>query len=69
MKSGLSTGLGGLAVLVGAIWIVQGLGWLKGSFMTGHLVWTWIGAVLLVAGVAVIVRSRRSRPTDRVADR
>ena len=30
--------IGGLAVLVGATWIGQGAGLIKGSFMTGSLI-------------------------------
>jgi multisubunit Na+/H+ antiporter MnhG subunit len=63
MRSSMSVGLGALAVLVGVIWIVQGVGWLKGSFMTGHLLWTWIGLVLLVVGALAIARgARRTGP-------
>jgi hypothetical protein len=31
--------IGGLAVLVGGVWIGQGAGLIKGSFMTGSSVW------------------------------
>jgi hypothetical protein len=31
--------IGGLAVLVGGVWIGQGAGWIKGSFMTGSATW------------------------------
>ena len=37
-------------VLLGAVWLGQGLGYIKGSFMTGAPLWAWIGAVLIVAG-------------------
>ena len=42
-----------LMVLVGAVWIGQGLGYIKGSFMTGDMHWFWIGAVVGVAGLAL----------------
>ena len=36
--------LGGvLLLLLGAVWIGQGLGYIKGSFMTGAMQWFWIG--------------------------
>jgi hypothetical protein len=35
--------IGGLAVLVGATWIGQGAGFIKGSFMTGSRTWLAIG--------------------------
>jgi hypothetical protein len=56
--------VGALIALVGAVWIGQGLGWIEGSFMTGDAWWAVIGAVCLVAGlalVAVALRARRSR--------
>ena len=31
--------IGGLAILVGAVWIGQGAGLIKGSFMTGSPTW------------------------------
>lgn len=53
-----------LLVLVGLVWIGQGTGLLAGSsFMVGDPVWAVIGLVLVVAGVAMAVIARRSRPT------
>jgi membrane protein implicated in regulation of membrane protease activity len=46
-------------LLLGGLWIFQGIGVAKGSFMTGHIQWTYIGAVVAVAGVALIVAGRR----------
>jgi hypothetical protein len=50
-------------VLVGAVWIGQGLGLLRGSsFMTGDPLWAVLGFGLVVAGLAVgwsAVRARR----------
>ena len=46
--------IGALLVLIGAVWILQGVGLLKGSFMTGEAVWAVIGAVCLVIGVALL---------------
>lgn len=53
-----------LAVLVGAVWIGQGLGYIPGSFMTGDRFWAIAGAALLALGVLVIVIDRR-RQADR----
>jgi hypothetical protein len=52
MRSGLVV-LGVLALLIGLVWIGQGLGYIKGSFMTGDMKWFWIGAGMVVAGVAL----------------
>ncbi len=41
-----------LCGLMGIVWILQGIGVLPGSFMTGQIVWAAIGSVLLfVSGV------------------
>ena len=65
MKSGaLRTMLlmvGGLAVLVGGVWIGQGAGWIKGSFMTGSPTWLAIGLLCLVAGLFLIFLAVRRR--------
>jgi len=42
--------LGALMVLFGGIWIGQGLGYVGGSFMTGDMKWTYIGAAVLAGG-------------------
>jgi hypothetical protein len=42
-----------LFVLLGAIWVGQGLGYIKGSFMTGESMWAWIGAALVIVGVVL----------------
>jgi hypothetical protein len=46
--------IGGLAVLVGGVWIGQGAGLIKGSFMTGSPTWLAIGLLCLVVGVFLI---------------
>ena len=52
---------GGLAVLVGGIWIGQGAGFIKGSFMTGSRTWLAIGLLCLVAGFCMIFFAVRRR--------
>ena len=53
------TVLGVLMLLLGGVWVLQGLNILPGSFMTGDVKWAIYGGVLAVAGVAVIAWSRR----------
>jgi hypothetical protein len=51
-----------LAVVVGLLWIGQGLGWIlwpKTSFMLNQPKWSWYGAALAIAGVIMAVLSRR----------
>ena len=42
--------VGGLMILVGGVWLLQGLGILPGSFMTGQPFWALMGAILLAVG-------------------
>ena len=53
MKTTLN-GLGGLLVLIGAIWALQGLNVIGGSFMTGQTLWLRIGLVCVVAGAILL---------------
>jgi drug/metabolite transporter superfamily protein YnfA len=50
---------GVLLVLIGGVWILQGINVLPGSFMTGQTKWAVYGAVTALIGVALIVLSRR----------
>jgi hypothetical protein len=52
--------IGGLLVLVGLIWTLQGLGYLAGSVMTGVMLWAIIGPIVLVAGVLLVARAVRT---------
>ncbi len=51
--------VGVVLVLVGVVWFFQGLDVIKGSFMTGHLVWTFFGALLIIAGGSLMRGPRR----------
>ena len=52
--------LGGLMDLVGVVWLLQGLGVLPGSFMTGQPFWAVMGAILLVVGSLLVFVGLRS---------
>lgn len=54
-----------LMVLVGAVWIGQGLGYIKGSFMTGDMHWFWIGIVVAVAGLVLGAATRAIKKPSR----
>lgn len=46
--------------LVGAVWIGQGVGFIRGSsFMTDDLRWAAIGVVMVVFAVILVVIERR----------
>jgi hypothetical protein len=53
MKVGLNV-VGALLLLVGAVWALQGLNVLGGSFMSGQARWLEIGIVCAVAGAALL---------------
>ncbi len=46
--------LGAVLVLVGAVWLLQGIGVLQGSVMTGQMLWVVVGAVALVLGGGLV---------------
>ena len=47
--------LGGLLILGGAVWVLQGINILPGSFMTGQIQWAYNGAIAIVIGIGLIV--------------
>jgi hypothetical protein len=53
--------IGALLIVVGIVWIFQGVGTLHGSFMTDEPVWAVIGAVAVLFGVALLVGAQRIR--------
>jgi hypothetical protein len=51
-----------LAVVLGAVWTLQGLGLVNsGSVMDGVTAWAVIGPVVAVVGVVLIVLAMRAR--------
>ena len=46
---------GALLLAIGAIWTFQGLGYLKGSSMTGNSFWAIVGPIVAAAGVALLI--------------
>ena len=51
--------VGALCVLMGVVWIFQGINVLPGSFMTGDINWSYRGGVLAVVGLIVLLLSLR----------
>jgi len=52
---------GVLCLLVGCVWILQGINILPGSFMTGQTKWAIYGGILLVAGIGLLISANRRR--------
>ncbi|WP_281906186.1 hypothetical protein [Phytohabitans aurantiacus] len=61
VKGWLALALGLLAVVVGAVWTLQGLGHLTGSVMTDERVWAIVGPLVALAGLALIWYGLRTR--------
>jgi len=53
--------VGVLCLLMGCVWILQGINILPGSFMTGQTKWAIIGAVLVVIGIGIMISANRRR--------
>ena len=51
--------VGVVLLVVGGVWIGQGVGVVHGSFMTGHAIWAVIGAIAMLFGVALLFGVRR----------
>jgi len=52
--------VGGLMDLVGVVWLMQGVGVLPGSFMTGQPFWAVMGTISVVVGGLLIFAGLRS---------
>jgi hypothetical protein len=57
--------LGALLVLIGAIWFLQGINVLPGSFMTGQIRWAIYGGIAVAAGIALLFVANRKRLDGR----
>ncbi len=54
--------LGGLLVLAGAVWFLQGINVLLGSPMSGTTTWTINGLVAVAIGIGLLVFNNRRKP-------
>jgi hypothetical protein len=50
----LATIVCGPMLLIGVVWILQGVNILPGSFMTGDIKWAVFGAIMAIAGAALV---------------
>ena len=52
-------------LLTGAVWILQGFNVLPGSFMTGQMIWAYIGIAVSMIGSVVIWIAVRGGSSER----
>lgn len=57
----LATVLSGPLLLIGFIWILQGLNILPGSFMTGQIIWAVYGVPMVILGGGLVWWVNRRR--------
>ncbi|MET2829993.1 hypothetical protein [Mesorhizobium shangrilense] len=48
-----------IVLAIGALWALQGIGLVGGSFMTGQSQWLYIGIVTMVVGLAGLAWANR----------
>ena len=60
----IRTVLAVLLLVVGAVWIGQGIGIIKGSFMTGEGVWAVIGSINVLFAFALLRGASRERESS-----
>lgn len=48
-----------LLILAGAVWFLQGINLLPGSFMTGQTQWAVIGSIMIILGVGLFIFANR----------
>jgi hypothetical protein len=53
--------VGAVLVLFGAIWFLQGINVLPGSFMTGKIEWAVYGGIAVAVGISLLVAANRRR--------
>jgi hypothetical protein len=51
--------LGVILVLIGLVWILQGVNILPGSMMSGHIQYSYIGIAVDAAGIFLLVLANR----------
>ena len=51
-----------LSLILGGVWVLQGIGVLPGSFMTGETEWALYGGLLILFALAALVALNRRRP-------
>ena len=61
MTKNLLAPVGVLLILVGGLWMLQGLDVVGGSGMSGKTLWAVIGPIVALVGLALVVLAFRGR--------
>ena len=61
MDTWIGRGIGVVLVVIGGVWVLQGVGLLQGSPMTGSGIWVVLGLIVMASGAAVLVPRRLLR--------
>jgi hypothetical protein len=54
--------VGGVVLLLGVLWTLQGLDVIGGSGMSGKTLWAIVGPIVALVGAFVVVRAWRTEP-------
>jgi len=57
----ISNIVGSVLVFFGAVWFLQGINVLPGSFMTGQIRWAIYGGIAVAGGVVLLIATNRRR--------
>ena len=66
--SALPRAIGVVCVVVGGVWLLQGIGVAQGSVMSGQATWAVIGAAVIVVGIVVLRRAMNTAKAAIAAD-
>jgi hypothetical protein len=53
--------VGAILVFFGAVWFLQGINVLPGSFMTGQIRWAVYGGIAVAAGISLLLAANRRK--------
>ena len=65
----IAGGLGLAFVLVGCIWVLQGIGVLPGSVMSGDSRWAVYGGIIAAVGLGLVIFGAWPRTGDRIREK
>lgn len=51
--------IGAVVLFLGAVWFLQGINLLPGSYMSGHIRWAIYGGIAIAAGLLLLLAARR----------